>query len=118
VVGGVHVTRAAIVVEAFAHSTAMRVEDLIWAYPIKPAPRLWIPFLGAALVLKGRDGSEVVARCRRDQVTPALSAIRYFAGHAALGWSEELAQTWAADREGFVAQVQARLGRVSGGGET
>jgi hypothetical protein len=115
--GKLHVTKSTIVVERFASSTAFRVEELIWAYPVQNSPGRPLGVLRAALVFKLRGRSDIVIPCHRRQITPALSAIRHFAGHAALGWSEELAESWAADPGSFVAEVQARLGRVSGGGE-
>jgi hypothetical protein len=112
-----YVTPTTILVERFAHFISVPVDALVWAYPMQSGRRSSIPGLGAALMLTLRDGSEIVVRCRAAAITPALSGIRYFASHAALGWSEELAHSWAVDPAGFAAEVQARLGRVSGGGE-
>ena len=113
--GRLHVTTSTVVVERFASSIAFRAEDLIWAYPVQNQPGRRSPLLGAALVLKLRGRSDIVVPCHEHQVTPALSVIRHFAGHAALGWSEHLAESWAADPGAFAAEVQARLGRISGG---
>ena len=110
------VDRTTILAERLFAVTAERLEDLAWAYSVHHPRRRWIPFLpDAAIVLKFAAGSEIVLPCFNRQVTTALSAIRHFAGHAALGWAPELAESWAERREEFVASVRARLGHVSGG---
>jgi hypothetical protein len=96
-------------------TTGTRIEDLAWAYGIHYPSRRFIPFLpDASLMLKFGNGAELTLPCFHRQVTPCLSAIRYFAGHVALGWDSSLANSWEGDRAAFVASVRARLGRVSG----
>jgi len=115
--GRLRVTPQTLVMERLLAMTAARVEDLAWAYGVRDLSRRWIPFLtDASLVLKFGNGSELTLPCFNRQVIPCLSALRYFAGHAALGWDAELASSWETNRAAFVASVQARLGRVSGAG--
>lgn len=115
--GHLRVTARALVVETLLSTTGTRIEDLAWAYGIHYPSRRFIPFLpDASLMLKFIDGAEITLPCHYRQVTPCLSAIRYFGGHVALGWDPSLANSWDADRAAFVASVQARLGRVSGPG--
>jgi hypothetical protein len=111
------VTENTIIVEGLLVTTAARIEDLAWVYGVRNLSRRWIPFLpDTLLVLKFVSGAEVALPCFYRQITPSLSAIRYFAGHVALGWDPELASSWEANQAMFVASVQARLGRVSGAG--
>lgn len=115
--GRLRVTARALVVETLLSTTGTRIEDLAWAYGIHYPSRRFVPFLpDASLMLKFIDGAEITLPCFFRQVTPCLSAIRYFGGHVALGWDPSLANSWDADRAAFVASVQARLGRVSGPG--
>jgi hypothetical protein len=115
--GRFRVTEKTLIVEALFATTAARIEDLAWVYGVHNLSRRWIPFLpDASLVLKFVSGAEIALPCFYRQVTPCLSAIRYFAGHVALGWDPELASSWEANQAMFVASVQARLGRVSGAG--
>ena len=109
------VTPRTVVFEKIFSTTTARIEDLAWAYGVHYASRRWIPLVAdAKLVLKFCSGAEVSLPCLNSQVTPAISALRYFAGHVALGWDPELATSWETNRRDFVASVQARLGRVSG----
>ncbi len=111
------VGKATVLIETPLRVRGTRLEDLVWAYSIRGAALGALPGLPTeALVLRFSDGREVRVRAFAGQVTPALSAIRHAAGHAALGWTPELAASWESDRAGFVAAVQANLGRVSGGG--
>jgi hypothetical protein len=115
--GQLRVTPRALVIERVLEMTAARIEDLAWAYGVRDPSRRWMPFLtDASLVLKFGDGSELTLPCFNHQVIPCLSALRYFAGHVALGWDAELASSWETNRAAFVASVQARLGRISGAG--
>jgi hypothetical protein len=115
--GRFRVTPRTLVIEGLLATTAARIEDLAWVYGVHDPSRRWIPLLpDASLVLKFVNGAEIALPCFYRQVTPCLSAIRYFAGHVALGWDPELATSWEANRAMFVASVQARLGRVSGAG--
>lgn len=115
--GRLRVTARALVVETLLSTTGTRIEDLAWAYGIHYPSRRFIPFLpDASLMLKFSDGAEITLPCFYRQVTPCLSAIRFFGGHVALGWDPSLAHSWEADRAAFVASVRARLGRVSGPG--
>ena len=115
--GQLRVTPKTLITERYLGMTAARIEDLAWAYGVRDPSRRWIPFLtDASLVLKFSDGSELTLPCFNRQVIPCLSALRYFAGHVALGWDAELASSWETNRAAFVASVQARLGRISGAG--
>ena len=115
--GRLQVTPKALVIERLITTTAARLEDLAWAYGVRDPSRRWMPFLtDTLLVLKFGNGTEIALPCFHGQVTPCLSALRHFAGHFALGWDPELANSWEADRAAFVASVQVRLGRVSGEG--
>ena len=115
--GHLRVTPKTLTVERLLGMTAARIEDLAWAYGVRDSSRRWIPLMtDASLVLKFSDGSELTLPCFNRQVIPCLSALRYFAGHVALGWDAELASSWATNRAAFVASVQARLGRISGAG--
>jgi hypothetical protein len=115
--GHFRVTAQALVIETLLATAAARIDDLAWAYGVHYPSRRFIPFLpDTSLVLKFGNGGEITVSCFHRQLTPCLSAIRYFAGHAALGWDTSLANSWEADRAGFVASIQARLGRVSGHG--
>lgn len=115
--GYFRVTAQALVIETLLSTTGARLEDLAWAHGVHYPARRLIPFLAdASLVLKFGDGAELTLPCFHRQVTPCLSAIRYFAGHVALGWDPSLANSWETDRVAFVASVRARLGRVSGAG--
>jgi hypothetical protein len=115
--GRLQVTPRSLVIERLLEMTAARIEDLAWAYGVRDPSRRWMPFLAdASLVLKFSDGSELTVPCFNRQVIPCLSALRYFAGHVALGWDPDLASSWETNRAAFVASVQARLGRVSGAG--
>jgi hypothetical protein len=115
--GRLRVTPKTLIIERLLGMTAARIEDLAWAYGVRDPNRRWIPFVtDASLVLKFSDGSELTFPCFNRQVIPCLSALRYFAGHVALGWDAELASSWETNRAAFVASVQARLGRISGAG--
>jgi hypothetical protein len=117
--GHFRVTAHTLVIETLLSTTGTRIEDLAWAYGIHDPGRRFIPLVPDAwLMLKFGNGAEITLPCFHRQVTPCLSAIRYFAGHVALGWDTSLADSWEADRAAFVASVQARLGRVSGPGGT
>ena len=116
-VGRLRVTPKTLVTERLLATTAARLEDLAWAYGVRDPGRRWMPFLtDASLVLKFSTGAELTLPCFYRQVVPCLSALRYFAGHVALGWDPELAASWEANQAAFVASVQSRLGRVSGAG--
>jgi hypothetical protein len=111
------VTEHTLIVEALLATTAARIDNLAWVYGVRNLSRRWIPFLpDTSLVIKFVSGTEIALPCFYRQITPCLSAIRYFAGHVALGWDPELASSWAANQAMFVASVRSRLGRVSGAG--
>ena len=114
-VGHFIMTPRTVTIETFLATRTARIEDLVWAYGVDHLSRRGVPFLpDATLVLKFSSGAEVGLRCFHRQVTPAISAIRRYAGHTALGWDSELATTWEMNRAEFLSSVQARLGRVSG----
>ena len=115
--GRLRVTPRTLIIERHLGMTAARIEDLAWAYGTRDSGRGWMPFrTDASIVLKFSDGSELTLPCLNHQVIPCLSALRYFAGHIALGWDPELASSWETNRAAFVASVQSRLGRISGAG--